>query len=53
MGYEGDILIRQGETTWGIERKTFTDALNSWMEKIDTPTHRPLGKSNSSYSVNH
>ena len=33
MGYEGDILIRQGETTWGIERKTFTDALNSWMGK--------------------
>lgn len=33
MGYDGDILIRQGETTWGIERKTFTDALNSWMGK--------------------
>ncbi len=37
MGYEGDILIRceiEGETkTWGIERKTLTDALNSWMNK--------------------
>lgn len=36
MGYDGDILIRkQGdeEVTWGIERKTFTDALNSWMGK--------------------
>jgi len=37
MGYEGDILIRceiDGETkTWGIERKTLTDALNSWMNK--------------------
>ncbi len=33
MGYEGDILIRQEEVTWGIERKTFTDALNSWMGK--------------------
>ena len=33
MGYDGDILIRQKgeekEETWGIERKTFTDALNS------------------------
>ena len=37
MGYEGDILIRckiDGEMkTWGIERKTLTDALNSWMNK--------------------
>ena len=37
MGYDGDILIRQKgeekEETWGIERKTFTDALNSWMGK--------------------
>lgn len=37
MGYDGDILIRQesldGVKTWGIERKTFTDALNSWMGK--------------------
>lgn len=37
MGYDGDILIRceiDGETkTWGIERKTLTDALNSWMNK--------------------
>jgi len=36
MGYEGDILIRKNtsqEETWGIERKTFTDALNSWMGK--------------------
>ena len=37
MGYEGDILIRQpvedGFKTWGIERKTLTDALNSWMSK--------------------
>ena len=37
MGYDGDILIRceiDGTTkTWGIERKTLTDALNSWMNK--------------------
>ena len=37
IGYDGDILIRceiDGETkTWGIERKTLTDALNSWMNK--------------------
>ena len=37
MGYEGDILIRKpfqdGFKTWGIERKTLTDALNSWMGK--------------------
>ena len=37
MGYDGDILIRceiDGEVkTWGIERKTLTDALNSWMGK--------------------
>jgi len=37
MGYEGDILIvkdgPEGRETWGIERKTFTDAMNSWMSK--------------------
>ena len=29
----GDILIEKDGETWGIERKTWTDALNSWMKK--------------------
>jgi ERCC4-type nuclease len=29
----GDILIERNGETWGIERKTWTDALNSWMKK--------------------
>ena len=29
----GDILIEKNGETWGIERKTWTDALNSWMKK--------------------
>ena len=29
----GDILIEKEGETWGIERKTWTDALNSWMNK--------------------
>lgn len=28
-----DVLIEHGGETWGIERKTWTDALNSWMSK--------------------
>lgn len=28
-----DILIEKDGETWGIERKTWTDALNSWMNK--------------------
>ena len=28
-----DILIEKNGETWGIERKTWTDALNSWMSK--------------------
>ena len=53
MGYEGDILIRQGETTWSIERKTLPMRLTLGWEKGYSPTHRPLGKSNPLDSFNH
>ena len=44
MGYEGDILIRQGETTWGVSVKPLLMPLTLGWEKADTPTHRPFGK---------